>query len=86
MKNDAKRRIHSFEMWCWRRVLKVKWMDRKTNEWVLQQTGEKQQLLKKIRKRKQKWIGHVLLHEGLGKMVIEGRLKGKRERGNWNVR
>ena len=24
MKNDAKRRIHSFEMWCWRRVLKVK--------------------------------------------------------------
>ena len=79
MKNDAKRRVHSFEMWCWRRVLKVKWVDRKTNEWVLQQTEEEQEFLK-IRKRRQKWIGHVLRYEGLVKMVIEGRLEGKRGR------
>ena len=65
-------------MWCWRRVLKVKCMDRKTNEWVLQQAGEEQQLLKKIRKRRQKWIGYVLRR--LVKMVIEW-LEGKRGRG-----
>ena len=47
---------------------------------MLQQAGEEQQLLKKIRKRRQKWIGHVLCHEGLVKMVLEGRLEGKRGR------
>ena len=46
----------------------MKWVGRKTNEWVLQQAGEEQQLLKKIRKRRQKWIGHVLCHEGLVKI------------------
>ena len=45
---------------------------------------EEQQLLKKIRKRRQKWIGHVLRHEGLVKMVIEGRLEGKRGKGRRN--
>ena len=59
----------------------MKWVDRNTDEWVLQQVGEEQKLLKKIRKRRQKWIGHVLHHEGLVKMAIEGRLEGTRGRG-----
>ena len=46
------RRLDSFEMWCWRKMLKVRWIDRKTNNWVLKEAGEKRSLVQSIRKRK----------------------------------
>ena len=74
-------RLEAFEMWVWRRIQKVSWKDKKSNENVLEEMGESRCLLETIRKRKKSWIGHVLRGEGLLREVMEGRMEGKRKRG-----
>ena len=64
LNKETEKRLISFEMWCWRRLMKVLWTERKTNEWVLQQIGE-EQLIKRIQGRKWKWIGYTLRHDSL---------------------
>ena len=81
LKTEERRRINAFEIWVWRRIEKISWMDHVKNEEVLQRVGQKQELLDMIIKRKKNWIGHVLRGEGLLKEVIEGRMFGKRGRG-----
>ena len=58
-KNDSKR-IDSFEMWCYRRLLRISWQDKRTNEWVLEKIGSGLILRDLIRERKLKYFGHIL--------------------------
>ena len=81
MTKEVMRRIEACEMWLWRKMGKVKWSDRKTNEEVLQMVSEERSLLCKILSRKKNWIGYVLRGEGLLRDVMEGRMEGKRGRG-----
>ena len=74
-------KLSAFEMWVWRRMEKVSWRDKKTNEQVLHDVNEKRSLLEEVLKRKKNWIGHVVRGEGLLKQVMEGRMEGKRPRG-----
>jgi hypothetical protein len=60
---------------------KVSCTERKTNEQVLIQVGEKRELISRVMKIKKRWIGHVIRGNGLLKEVIEGRMDGKRPRG-----
>src|SRR5579863_120853 len=76
MKHEIQR-LNALEMWIWRRMEKVSYKDRKTNEEVLDMVGEKRSLLETIVRRKKNWIGHILRGEGLLKDVIEGRMEGK---------
>ena len=69
------------EMWLWRRMEKISYTERVTNEEVLRRVGEERQLLNLIRNRKKNWIGHILRGDGIVKEVIEGRMEGKRSRG-----
>jgi len=75
------KRLDAFEMWVWRRMEKVSYKDRVTNEEVLKNVGESRCLLDKIRSSKRNWVGHVLRGEGLMREVMEGRMDGKRTRG-----
>ena len=59
----------------------ITWSDKKTNEQVLLEVEEERNLLKNVVKRKKNWIGHIVRGEGLLKLVIEGRMEGKRGRG-----
>ena len=68
-------------MWLWRRMEKISWTDKITNEEVLTRVGIDRQLISTLRNRKKSWIGHVLRGDGLLKEVIEGRMEGKRIRG-----
>ena len=68
-------------MWLWGRMEKISYVDRITNEAVLQRVGEARQLVNVVYNRKRKWIGHGLRGEGLLRDVIEGRMEGKRTRG-----
>ena len=52
--------LESFEMWCWRRMEKIKWSEKVTNEQVLDRIGEKRTLLNNILCRKANWNGHIL--------------------------
>ena len=68
------------EMWCWKRVEKIKWSEKVTNEQVLDRIGEKRTLLNK---RKVNWIDHILrrnclLHDAIEGQMTEGKRVGKR--------
>jgi len=70
------RRLEAFEMWIWRRVEKISWLDEVTNEEVLRRVNEDRQILNSIWKRKHRWIGHVLRNDGFLHEIIEGRMSG----------
>ena len=78
-------KLKACEMWCWRRVMKVKWTDRVTNEVVLQNVKEERQLINSIYRRKRKWAAHNIRHSKIFRLMIEGRMKGKRSRGRKRV-
>ena len=77
--------MESFEMWVWRRMGKISWTERVSNDEVLRIVGEESTLIKTCKERQKKWIGHILRHDGLLKDVIEGRLEGKRLRGRKRI-
>ena len=59
-------------MWCWRRLEKISYKEKMTNEKVLEQVKEKTKILKVIVRKKNNRTGHVLRGDGLLKEVIEG--------------
>jgi len=67
-------------MWVWRKIEKISWRDKKTNEEVLQMVQEERSLTDVIWRRKKNWIGYILRGESLLREVIEGRMIGKRPR------
>ena len=73
----AQKYLESFEMWCWRRMEKISWIDNVRNEEVLFRVDEQRNILREIRKRKANWIGHILRRNCLLKQVIEGKIKGE---------
>src|SRR6476661_7033908 len=81
MRKEEINRLNAFEMWVWRRMGKVSWMDKRTNEQVISSMNEKRSLIKTIWDSKKNWIGHVVRGDGLMKLVLEGRTEGKRPRG-----
>lgn len=85
LRKDDMKRIEAMEMWIWRRMEKVPWTAKKTNKEILQMVAEERQLLNTIVSRKKKWLGHVLRGDSLLKLVIEGRMEGKRPRGRKRI-
>jgi hypothetical protein len=72
---DQKHRV-SFEMWCWRRMEKISWIDHVRNEEMFLRVKEQRNILNEISKRKSKRIGHILRRNCLLQQVIEGKIKG----------
>jgi hypothetical protein len=68
--------LESFEMWCWRRMEKIRWTEHVRNEEVLLRVKEQRNILHEINKRKANWIGHILRRNCLLQRVIEGKIKG----------
>ena len=76
---DAKK-IESFELWVWRRMLQVSWKDRKTNTWIRRKVGitEKQGLLSQLKKRKISLYGDWKRRpDSIVQVAIEGEVEGK---------
>src|SRR6476469_8555561 len=86
MRKEEINRLNAFEMWVWGRIGKVSWMDKRTNEQVRSYMNEKRSLINTIWNRKKNWIGHVVKGDGLMKLVLEGRMEGKRLRGRPRMR
>jgi len=61
-------------MWCWRRMKKIKWSEKVTNEQVIDRRGEKRTLLNNSLRRKANWIGHILRRNYLLHGTIEGQM------------
>ena len=73
-------------MWLWRKMLKISWKEHITNEEVLMMVDEKRAMISTIRQRQWNWIGHVLRGDSLLKVVIDGRMKGKKTRGRMRMK
>jgi len=78
---NMKERLKSVEMWFLRRMLRISWTERVTNEEVLRRAGVKRTLMKVIRKRQMQFLGHVMRCKGLENLVLTGKIEGKRSRG-----
>jgi len=58
-------RLESFEMWIWRRLMKISWTEHRSNQEVLNMVEESRSLMNTIRQRQKNWLGHVLRSESL---------------------
>ena len=66
--------LESFDMWCWRRMVKIKWSEKVTNEQVLDHIGEKRSFSNNILHRKDNWFGHILRRNCLLYDATEGQM------------
>ena len=64
----------NFEMWCWRRMEKISWMDGVRNEEVLHRVKLERNIMQTIQRRKANWIGHMLRRNCLLENIIEGKV------------
>ena len=83
LKKNDERKIEAAEMWFYRRLLRVKWTDRRTNESVLQELGLRRELLIIIQHRRLKYVGHAIRNQKTDLMstILQGKVEGKRNRG-----
>ena len=73
--------IEAFEMWVYRKMLKISYTEHKSNDEVLKLMKMERQLVKTIVKRKCEYFGHFIRRDGLQRLLLEGKINGKRGRG-----
>ena len=60
VKKAERQRIDAFEMWCWRRLLRVPWTTRRSNQSILKEISPEYSLERLILKLKLQYFGHVM--------------------------
>ncbi|GFO49994.1 endonuclease-reverse transcriptase [Plakobranchus ocellatus] len=82
IKKKQEKKINSTEMWFYRRLLRISWRERRTDQSILEELNEERKLLNYIKKRKLTFFGHTCRSKcTLMKNILQGRMEGKRQRG-----
>ena len=82
IKKADHQRIDAFELWCWRRLLRVPWTARRTNLSILWEINPEYSLEGQILKLRLQYFGHLMRREdSLEKTLMLGKCEGKRRRG-----
>ena len=82
VKKDEHQRIDAFELWCWRRLLKVPWTARRSNQIILMKISPEYSLEGLILKLKLQYFGHLMQRADLlEKTLMLGKIEGQRRRG-----
>ena len=80
--NRVCRRIDAFELWCWRRLLRVPWTARRSNHSILKKTNPEYSLEGLMLKLKLQYFGHLVRRtDSSEKTLILGKIEGRRRRG-----
>ena len=80
-------RIDAFELWCWRRLLRVPWTARRSNQSILKEISPGCSLETLIFKLKLQYFGHLLRRvDSFEKTLMLGKIKGRRRRGQQRMR
>ena len=81
--NKAERqRIDAFELWYWRRLLRVPWTARRSNQFILKEIGLEYSLEELMLKLKLQYFGHLMQRtDSLEKTLMLGKIEGGRRRG-----
>ena len=85
LKKEDRRRIDGFELWCWRRALRISWMKKVTNVQVLQRMGVTSSLEATMMKQRLGYLGHILRADSMEKSLLLGMVEGNRRRGRPRV-
>ena len=81
------RRIDAFELWCWRRLLRVPWTARGSNQSILKEISPEYSLEGLILKLKLQYFGHLVQRgDSLAKTLMLGGIGGRRRRGQQRMR
>ena len=87
MKKAECRRIDAFELWCWRRLLRVPWTARRSNQSILKETSPGISLEGMMLKLKLQCFGHLMRRvDSLEKTLMLGGIGGRRRRGRQRMR
>ena len=87
VKNSNCRRIDAFELWCWRRLLRVPWTARRSNQSILKEISLGCSLEGMMLKLKLQYVGHLMRRvESLEKTLMLGGIGGRRRRGRQRMR
>ena len=80
LRKNEETRLEAFEMKGLRKILRISWTAKKTNEWVLNKAGVKRQLLDTVKARKLAYCGHTMRKQGnyLEKEIMQGTMPGVR--------
>ena len=81
IKKAEHRRIDAFELWCWRRLLRVPWTTRKSNQSILKEISSECSLGGLMLKLKLQYFGHLMRRDdSLEKTLMLGKIEGRRRR------
>ena len=87
LKKAEHRRIDAFELWCWRRLLRVPWTPRRSNQSILKEISPEYSLEGLMLKLKLQYFGHLMQRtNSLEKTLMLGKTEGRRRRGRWRMR
>ena len=85
LKKAECRRIDAFELWCWRRLLRVPWIARRPNQSILKEISPGCSL--EGLKLKLQYFGHLMRRaDSFEKMLMLGKIEGRRRRGQHRIR
>ena len=75
------RRIDAFELWCWRRLLRVPWASRRSNQSIIKKINLEYSLEELMLKLNLQYFGHLMRTDALEKTLMVGKIEGRRKRG-----
>ena len=86
LRKSDRRRLDAFELWCWRRVLRIPWTAKRTNISILAEIGVQSTLEARVVKSQLSYFGHVMRANNMGTSIMLGRVEGNRRRGRPRIR
>ena len=82
VKKTEHQRIDAFELWCWRRLLRVPWTARRSNQSILMEISPEYSLEGLMLKLKLQYFGHLMRRtDSFEKTLMLGKIEGRRKRG-----
>ena len=79
--------LYAFELWCWRRLLRVPWTVRRSNQSILKEISPEYSLEGLMLKLKLQYFGHLMRKtDPLEKTLVLGKIEGRRRRGRQRMR
>ena len=82
IKEAERQRIDAFELWCWRRLLRVPWTARRSNQSILKEISPEYSLEGLMLKLKLQYFGHLVGRtDSFEKTMMLGKTEGRRRRG-----
>ena len=87
VKKAERWRIGAFELWCWRRLLRVPWTARRSNQSILKEISPGCSLERLMLKLRLQYFGHLMQRaDSLEKTLMLGKIEGRRRRGRQRMR